>query len=127
MTLKAHICEDHLCDSNETCGGLGCMDESFVEHYHQVAGRASERTCNVSDLERQSMCASKFEAIAADRDVSSRVLEVDNNTKRKFKDVGPSTVRRRSVQAKIDKIKQEKEQTRAACVKGADDALNINN
>jgi hypothetical protein len=52
MTLKAHICKDHLCDWNEACGGLGGMDESFVEHYHQVAGCASERTCNVPDLER---------------------------------------------------------------------------
>jgi hypothetical protein len=32
MTLKAHICEDDLWDWNEACGGLGRMDESFVEH-----------------------------------------------------------------------------------------------
>jgi hypothetical protein len=77
-------------------------------------------------LEIQSMCALKFEVIAADIDVSSKVIEVNNNAKRKFKDVDPSTGRRRSVQAKIDKVKQEKEQKRAAYVKGADDALHIN-
>jgi hypothetical protein len=68
----------------------------------------------------------EFEAIAADRDVSSKVIEVYNNAKRKFKDVDPSTGRRRSVQAKIHKVKQEKEQKRADCVKGANDALNSN-
>jgi hypothetical protein len=30
MTIKARICEDHLCDWNESYGGLGGMDESFI-------------------------------------------------------------------------------------------------
>jgi hypothetical protein len=104
MTLKVHICEDHLCDINESCGGIGGMDESCVDHYHQVAGRASERPCNVPDIERQSVCALKFEATAADRDVSSKVIEVNDNAKRMIKGVEPDTGRRRSVQAQICKI-----------------------
>jgi hypothetical protein len=86
---------------------------------------ASESTCNVPYLERQSMRALKFEAIAADRDVSSKVIEVNNNTKMKFKDVDPSTGRRRSLQAKIEKVKQENGHKGAAYVKSADDALHI--
>jgi hypothetical protein len=128
MTLKAHICEDHLCDINKSCWGIGGMvDESFVDHYHQVAGRASERICNVPDIDRQSVCALKFEVIVADRDVSSKVTEVNTNAKRKFKDVDRETGRRRSVQANINKEKEEKENKRVAYVKGTGNALHNNN
>jgi hypothetical protein len=79
MTLKAHICEDHLAGINKDCGGLGGMDESFVEQYHQVGTRADERTCNVPDIECSSMCALKHEAIVANPQVRAKFAEVKNN------------------------------------------------
>jgi hypothetical protein len=107
MTLKAHICEDHLADINEYCGGLGGMDESFVEQYHQVGTLADYRTCNVPDIERSSMCALKHEAIAANPQVRAKIAEVNNNARRNFKDVCTDTGRHRLVQAKMDKVKAE--------------------
>jgi hypothetical protein len=73
----AHICEHHLCGINESCGGIGGMDESFVEHYHQVAHRAHQRFINVSDKERKAVCAVKHETIATDKDVSAHFVKVN--------------------------------------------------
>jgi hypothetical protein len=105
MPLKAHVCEDHMCDHmcdhNEACGGLGGMDESFIEHHHQIDGRATERTCNVPHIEPQIMSALKFEALSADKAVEEKVFQVDSNAKRKFKDADPETEQRMKVQAKI--------------------------
>jgi hypothetical protein len=54
------------------------------------------------------MCALKFEAIAADIDVSSKVIEVNNNAKRNFNDVDPETGCCRSLHAKLDKVRRKR-------------------
>jgi hypothetical protein len=74
MLLKAHICDYHMCDLNKAYGGIGGMDESFVKHHHKIAGHASERTCNVPGIERQSMSALNFEALSADKDLKANVI-----------------------------------------------------
>jgi hypothetical protein len=77
------------------------MDESFIEHHHQISGRASKRTCNVPGIERQSMSALKFEALSANKSMKANIIEVNNNAKQKFKDADPETGGRNKVQAKI--------------------------
>jgi hypothetical protein len=95
MPPKAHICEDHRCDLNEACVGVGGMDDFFVEHHHQISGRATERTYNVPDIECQSMSALKFEALFSDKALKAKVIQVNNNANRKFKDVDPETEHRK--------------------------------
>jgi hypothetical protein len=70
------------------------------------------------------MCALKFKVIAEDRYMSCKVIEANNNAKRKFKDIYPETGR---VQAKINKVKEEKENKCVAYVKGMGNALHNNN
>jgi hypothetical protein len=47
------------------------MDESVVEHYHQVVHRAHQILINVPDKERTAICALKHEAITTDMDASA--------------------------------------------------------
>jgi hypothetical protein len=83
-----------------------------------ITGQVAEDLKNVPDIERSSMCALKHEAIAANPQVRAKLAEVNNNARRKFKDVCTYTGRRRLVQAKMDKVKAENVAKRENYVKG---------
>jgi hypothetical protein len=69
------------------------------------------------------MCALKHESMEANPDVKAKLVEVNNNTKRNFSDMDQETGRRTSVQAKLDKVKAEKDIKLEKYVNGKGDML----
>jgi hypothetical protein len=95
---KAHICECRLSAINEDCGGIGRMDESFVERYYHFFHRAHQRLINIPDRERNALCPLRHEAIATDIYVSAHLLQANKSARRVFKYVNPNTSKRRKVE-----------------------------
>jgi hypothetical protein len=84
LPLKAHICEHHFCDFSESCGDLGDFDEEFVEQYHQK-GKTSDARFKTPGMEKKSLCVLKHEAISSEKEVMTKMLDVNTNSKRNLK------------------------------------------
>jgi hypothetical protein len=83
VTLKAHACEDHVCNQIRDFGGIGDYNEEFVERLHQEGVRTNRRVQTMRDR------TMKYQHVAQWQEATqnSKVAEIQSlvNEKRKRK------------------------------------------
>jgi hypothetical protein len=112
MTLKAHVMEHHVIETNRKLKGMGDKDESFVEKLHQDGIRDDRRMACVPSFEKKHRSIMLFSAIANNGNVTNIIADIQRKSKRFF-----NTDRCRFKNAKF-KVKEERKIKREAFVAG---------
>ena len=75
--------EDHLFDQIKKYNGIGCFIEDFIEQVHQFVALDERRTSKLKDRSKSFQSSSTNEQIGLNGCVKNRIINVNNNSKRK--------------------------------------------
>ena len=81
--IKIHGIEDHLFDQIKKFNGIGCFIEDFIEQAHQFESLDEKRTGKLRDRSKAFQSYSTNEQIGLNGCVRKRIVEVNDNSKRK--------------------------------------------
>jgi len=109
VSLKGHVMEKHACDFNDSCGGLGDKEESFVEQGHQVGMKDDRRYMRLTNFVKRSDSTMRSRAVSSHPLVKERQEKVAASTKRKRASGENEGAKTRM---KNEAVKKEKEQKR---------------
>ena len=81
--IKTYGVEDHLFDQIKKNHGIGCFIEDFIEQAHQFGALDEQRTGKLRDRSKAFQSHSTNEQIESNGCVRKRIVEVNDNSKRK--------------------------------------------
>jgi hypothetical protein len=83
VTLKAHVCEDHICKQMQDLKGIGDYNEEFVERLHQEGVRTNRRVQTMRDRTMKYEHVARWQEATQNPKVAEIQSLVDRKRKRK--------------------------------------------
>ena len=108
---KIHGLEDHLIDSMEMWGGIGCFVEDFVEQAHQTGVKDEKRTKGMRNNFDKAKAHNTWEARSNDMDVEEAKIKMRAKTSRK----------KRKRDERVAESKLSRDELRASALKAVED------
>ena len=107
-TPKWHCLLTHVSGQFRELGGFGCMQDDFIEFFHQTFARLSDRLKTLRDMKKRANLESKYEEQAR----NANVQNAKNKSVRESQSRPQSKSKRGNAKRKQDEAKIERTRTR---------------